>query len=123
MDCAPKPSTPAQSKERKGSNFAIWRPCRRSSNEEDEYLDSLLEDTDSRSSSGASAFEVTRPPRLLIEEEDDESQVTLKEFLAASSNVDSANSEVVRRRSKSRAKGSKFSYSALSLSNSRGVIQ
>ena len=27
LDCAPTPSTPAQSKERKGSNFAIWQPC------------------------------------------------------------------------------------------------
>ena len=26
LDCAPTPSTLAQSKERKGSNFAIWRP-------------------------------------------------------------------------------------------------
>ena len=26
LDCAPKPSTLAQSKERKGSNFAIWQP-------------------------------------------------------------------------------------------------
>ena len=29
LDCAPKPSTLAQSKERKGSNFAIWQPWRR----------------------------------------------------------------------------------------------
>ena len=27
LDCAPMPSTLAQSKERKGSNFAIWQPC------------------------------------------------------------------------------------------------
>ena len=27
LDCDPMPSTPAQSKERKGSNFAIWQPC------------------------------------------------------------------------------------------------
>ena len=27
---APPPSTLAQSKERKGSNFAIWQPCRNS---------------------------------------------------------------------------------------------
>ena len=27
MDCAPTPSTLAQSKERKGSNFAIWQHC------------------------------------------------------------------------------------------------
>ena len=27
LDCAPTPSTLAQSKERKGSNFAIWQPC------------------------------------------------------------------------------------------------
>ena len=27
VDCAPMPSTLAQSKERKGSNFAIWQPC------------------------------------------------------------------------------------------------
>ena len=27
LDCAPTPSTPAQSKERKGSNFAIWQSC------------------------------------------------------------------------------------------------
>ena len=27
MDCAPTPSTLAQSKERKGPNFAIWQPC------------------------------------------------------------------------------------------------
>ena len=26
MDCAPTPSILAQSKERKGSNFAIWQP-------------------------------------------------------------------------------------------------
>ena len=26
LDCAPMPSTLAQSKERKGSNFAIWQP-------------------------------------------------------------------------------------------------
>ena len=28
LDCAPTPSTLAQSKERKGSNFAIWQPFR-----------------------------------------------------------------------------------------------
>ena len=27
MDCAPTPSTVAQSKERKGSIFVIWQPC------------------------------------------------------------------------------------------------
>ena len=27
LDCAPTPSTLAQSKERKGSNFAIWQQC------------------------------------------------------------------------------------------------
>ena len=27
LDCAPTPSTLAQSKERKGSIFAIWQPC------------------------------------------------------------------------------------------------
>ena len=27
LDCSPTPSTLAQSKERKGSNFAIWQPC------------------------------------------------------------------------------------------------
>ena len=27
LDCTPTPSTLAQSKERKGSNFAIWQPC------------------------------------------------------------------------------------------------
>ena len=27
LDCAPTPSNQAQSKERKGSNFAIWQPC------------------------------------------------------------------------------------------------
>ena len=27
LDCAPTPSTLVQSKERKGSNFAIWQPC------------------------------------------------------------------------------------------------
>ena len=27
LDCAHTPSTLAQSKERKGSNFAIWQPC------------------------------------------------------------------------------------------------
>ena len=27
LDCAPTPSTLPQSKERKGSNFAIWQPC------------------------------------------------------------------------------------------------
>ena len=27
LDCAPTPSTLAQSKERKGSNFVIWQPC------------------------------------------------------------------------------------------------
>ena len=27
LDCAPTPSTLAQSKERKGSNFANWQPC------------------------------------------------------------------------------------------------
>ena len=27
LDCAPTPSTLAQTKERKGSNFAIWQPC------------------------------------------------------------------------------------------------
>ena len=26
LECAPTPSTLAQSKERKGSNFAIWQP-------------------------------------------------------------------------------------------------
>ena len=29
LDCAPMPSTMAQSKERKGSNFANWQPWRR----------------------------------------------------------------------------------------------
>ena len=29
LDCAPTPSTLAQSKERNGSNFAIWQPCLR----------------------------------------------------------------------------------------------
>ena len=29
LDCAPTPSNLAQSKERKGSNFAIWQPCDR----------------------------------------------------------------------------------------------
>ena len=29
LDCAPAPSTLSQSKERKGSNFAIWQPCLR----------------------------------------------------------------------------------------------
>ena len=28
LDCAPTPSTLALSKERRGSNFAIWQPCR-----------------------------------------------------------------------------------------------
>ena len=32
MDCARVESVGAQSKERKGSNFAIWQPCMRSSN-------------------------------------------------------------------------------------------
>ena len=32
LDCAPTPSTLAQSKERKGSNFAIWQPCPTSAN-------------------------------------------------------------------------------------------
>ena len=27
LDCAPQPTTPAQSKERKGSHFAIWQHC------------------------------------------------------------------------------------------------
>ena len=27
LDCDPMPSTLAKSKERKGSNFAIWQPC------------------------------------------------------------------------------------------------
>ena len=27
LACAPTPSTLARSKERKGSNFAIWQPC------------------------------------------------------------------------------------------------
>ena len=27
LDCAPTPSTLVQSKERKGSNIAIWQPC------------------------------------------------------------------------------------------------
>ena len=27
LDCTPTPSTLVQSKERKGSNFAIWQPC------------------------------------------------------------------------------------------------
>ena len=31
LDCAPTPSTLAQSKERKGSNFAIWQPCDKAS--------------------------------------------------------------------------------------------
>ena len=32
LHCAPTPSTLPQSKERKGSNFAIWQPCRRVEN-------------------------------------------------------------------------------------------
>ena len=40
--CAPTPSTLAQSKERKGSNFAIWQPCSGS------YSLSLLAATSSR---------------------------------------------------------------------------
>ena len=35
LDCAPTPSTLAQSKERKGSNFAIWQPWRRLRREEE----------------------------------------------------------------------------------------
>ena len=35
LDCAPTPSTLAQSKERKGSNFAIWHPCHKAH----EYLE------------------------------------------------------------------------------------
>ena len=35
LDCAPTPSTLAQSKERKGSNFAIWQPCSYSGGGED----------------------------------------------------------------------------------------
>ena len=31
LDCAPPPCTLAQSKERKGSNFAIWQPWREKS--------------------------------------------------------------------------------------------
>ena len=31
LDCAPTPCTLAQSKERKGSNFAIWQPWREKS--------------------------------------------------------------------------------------------
>ena len=38
LDCAPTPSTLAQSKERKGSNFAIWQPWFQASPESsDEY--------------------------------------------------------------------------------------
>ena len=33
LDCASTPSTPAQSKERKGSNFAIWQPWLKDWNE------------------------------------------------------------------------------------------
>ena len=33
LDCAPTPSTLAQSKERKGSNFTIWQPWRRLQNQ------------------------------------------------------------------------------------------
>ena len=32
LDCAPTPSTLAKSKERKGSNFAIWQPCYQEAN-------------------------------------------------------------------------------------------
>ena len=31
LDCAPTPSTLAQSKKRKGSNFAIWQPWHKDS--------------------------------------------------------------------------------------------
>ena len=36
LDCAPTPSSLAQSKERKGSNFAIWQPCLKVLNKEDD---------------------------------------------------------------------------------------
>ena len=44
LDCAPTPSTLAQSKERKGSNFAIWQPCFKEKddvedNEDDDDID------------------------------------------------------------------------------------
>ena len=35
LNCAPTPSTLAQSKERKGSNFAIWQPCPQALNKEE----------------------------------------------------------------------------------------
>ena len=38
LDCAPTPSTLAQSKERKGSNFAIWQPWCRACSAREEVL-------------------------------------------------------------------------------------
>ena len=38
LDCAPAPSTLAQSKERKGSNFAIWQPWLKDVNNPAIYL-------------------------------------------------------------------------------------
>ena len=52
LDCAPTPSTLAQSKERKESNFAIWQPCLGA----DEVRDALRPEAD-----GAVVQEVARP--------------------------------------------------------------
>ena len=38
LDCAPTPSTLAQSEERKGSNFAIWQPCEKEQDEEGSFF-------------------------------------------------------------------------------------
>ena len=47
LDCAPKPSTLAQSKERKGSNCAIWQPCSKAARKKDrERLVALEQESD-----------------------------------------------------------------------------
>jgi hypothetical protein len=86
----------------------LLRP--RGSEEEDDYLDSLLRDDldyERRSSSASALFEVTRPPRLL--DEDDE----VKE------EEDEKSKKKKVRSLRSGSSGGKFSYSAMSLSNSR----
>ena len=71
----------------------------RNRHEEDEYLDSLLnEDNEDSSGRSSSSFEVTRPPRLLLVEEEEGEPKSL-----------AGNSKL-------RGKG-KFSYSAMSLTN------
>ena len=69
LDCAPTPSTLAQSKERKGSNFAIWQPCQRFTQEKKErklWIPFLPLTLASRADSKAALLARMRPEFMFI---------------------------------------------------------